>query len=185
MARSATRDEVIAAARQVAATHPDRTVWIGIDGCGGAGKSTLARDIVATVDRAVMISIDDFWGPSVPEWDWQRFRGEVLTPLSAGRDARYMEWDWHDDVPGPEHDVAAGSVVVVEGVSATRVEAGVPWDLTVWVDTPKPVRLERALERDGPDLMHRWFDDWIPSEERYVAEQHPQERADLVVPGTE
>ena len=108
----------------------------------------------------------------------------ALTPLRDERDARYMEWNWDDDVPGPFHDVRAGSVVVVEGVSATRAETGVPWDLTVWVETPKEVRLERALERDGPGLMHRWHDDWIPSEERYFAELRPRERVDFIVPGT-
>jgi len=33
--------------------------------------------------------------------------------------------------------------------------------------------------------MARWFDDWIPSEQAYIAAQRPQERVDLVVSGTE
>jgi uridine kinase len=61
----------------------------------------------------------------------------------------------------------------------------VPWTLQVWVDTPRAMRLERALARDGAAMMSRWLDNWIPSEDAYVARERPQERVDLIVPGTE
>jgi uridine kinase len=79
--------------------------------------------------------------------------------------------------------VPAGRIVVVEGVSSTRAEAGVPWDLTIWVDAPRDVRLNRALERDGPGMLRRWLDDWIPSEQRYAARENPRDRVDLIVSG--
>jgi hypothetical protein len=46
------------------------------------------------------------------------------------------------------------------------------------------VRLARALERDGDGMLHRWLDDWIPSEEAYAARERPQERLDFIVSGT-
>jgi uridine kinase len=180
MPRPATRAEVIAA---VAALAPTRTSWIGIDGFGGAGKTTLAAAVAAAVPDVAVVHVDDFWGPSIAEWDWTRFREQVVTPLLAGRDARYQEWDWDVDRGGPWHSLPAGRRVVVEGVSATRAEAGVPWDLTVWVETPRETRLARALERDGPAAMARWHDEWIPSELAYAARQRPQQRVDLVVDG--
>jgi cytidylate kinase len=73
---------------------------------------------------------------------------------------------------------------VVEGVSSTRAELGAPWDLTVWVDAPREVRLRRARERDGAAMQRRWLDDWLPSEEAYAAREHPQDRVDLIVNGT-
>jgi uridine kinase len=180
----ASRSEVLAAVRRVADLSPERTVFIGIDGFGGAGKSSLADAIVAEIARASVVRVDDFWGPNIAEWDWDRFREQLLGPLLAGRPARYQIWNWADDLAGEWVDLPPGRVVVVEGVSSTRAAAGVPWDLTVWVEAPRAVRLQRALDRDGPELMRRWLEDWMPSEEAYAARERPQERVDLHVSGT-
>jgi len=180
----ASTGDVLAAVGRLAEQHTDRSVFIGIDGFGGAGKSTLADAIAGAVGRAVVVRVDDFWGPSIAEWDWHRFREQLLEPLLAGRPARYQVWNWVDDVGGDWTELPPGCVVVVEGVSSTRAEAGVPWDLTVWVEAPREVRLARALERDGPDLMRRWLDDWMPSEQRYAEREVPQQRVDLVVDGS-
>ena len=176
MPRRVTRDEALAA---IAALPRDRTVLVGVDGYGGAGKTSFA----ASVPDCVVVHIDDFAAPSVPEWDWDRFRVQVLLPLLSGRPARYQRWDWDSDRGAEWHDVPTGRVVVVEGVSSTRVEVGAPWDLTIWVDAPERVRLTRALERDGPQLLARWLDEWLPSENAYVARENPMARVDLVVSG--
>ena len=77
-----------------------------------------------------------------------------------------------------------GGPVVVEGVSATDVRLGVPWDVTLWVDVPRPSGERRIrARRDGPELLDRWLTDWMPSEEAYAAAQRPRERVDAVVEG--
>jgi uridine kinase len=131
----------------------------------------------------VVVHIDDFWGPHIAEWDWDRFEAQVAAPLRAGRPAHYQRWNWDADAGAEWHDVAPGRVVVVEGVSATRAEVSVPWAVRVWVEAPRDVRLRRALERDGPRLVTRWLEDWMPSEEAYIARDAPAARADLVVDG--
>lgn len=177
--------EAVQEIRDAAARRPGVTTWIGVDGPGGSGKSTFAARVAAAVERAVVVPVDDFSGPNVLEWDWQRLHREVVEPILAGRAGRYQAWDWSVDAPGEWHDVPAGAVVIVEGVSATRTEAQVPWTLQVWVDTPREIRLDRALARDGAAMMARWHEHWIPSEEAYMARERPQERVDLVVSGTE
>ncbi|SHF52047.1 Uridine kinase [Jatrophihabitans endophyticus] len=162
----------------------ERTRWVGIDGFGAAGKSTLADWLAGVVPAATVVRVDDFAGPRVAEWDWRRLQRQLVDPLVTGRRARYQRWDWATDRGAEWHDVAPGGVVLVEGVSATRRELIVPWDVTVWVDTPEPTRLDRALRRDGPELMSRWRDDWIPSERAYAERERPWERVDLVVAGT-
>jgi uridine kinase len=179
----ATGAAVVEAVARVAATRDGRTCWVGIDGCGGAGKSTLAADIAVTVADVVVVHIDDFAGPRIAEWDWQRFDAQLVQPLLAGRPARYQRWDWDRDEGAEWHDVLPGAVVVVEGVSSTRREVRAPWALTVWVEASREVRLARALERDGAAMMPRWLEQWMPSEDAYVAREHPQQRVDLVVSG--
>lgn len=183
MPRRVTQAAAVAAVAALGAL--ERTVWVGVDGTGAAGKSTLASRIAAAVARVSVVRVDDFAGPRVREWDWYRFRAQVVLPLLAGRPARYQRWDWDRDIGAEWHDVPVGRIVLIEGVSSTRDEVGVPWDLTVWVETPRDVRLARARERDGAELLATWLDCWLPSEERYIKRQAPQQRVDLIVSGTE
>jgi uridine kinase len=183
-ARRVRAAEAVAEIAVISAERLGSTIFVGIDGCGGAGKSTFAARVSSSVPRASVVHVDDFAGPRVPEWDWARFREQVLLPLLAGRPARYQRWDWDRDEGAEWHDVAVGGLVVVEGVSSTRHEVGAPWALTVWVDAPREVRLERALARDGPVLLERWHNVWQPSEDAYVARENPLTRVDLVVSGT-
>jgi uridine kinase len=156
------------------------TRWVGVDGKGATGKTTLAALIAAALPGSVMVQIDDFARPDVQGWERDRFVRQVLKPLLAGRPGRYQRWDFDRNMGAEWHTVPFGVPVVVEGVSATDERLGVPWDFTIWVELPYEVRLARALERDGPERMDRWLDDWMPSEDAYEAAQRPQDRVDLV-----
>ncbi|HEY5981351.1 MAG TPA: uridine kinase [Microlunatus sp.] len=156
------------------------TRWVGIDGFGASGKTTLATWIADALPRSVVIHNDDFARPDLPGWDRDRFEEQVLEPLLAGRPGRYQRWDFEADVGAEWHTVDVGVPVIVEGVSATDARLPVPWDITIWVDVPVGVRRARIAERDGPALRERWLTDWIPMEEAYAAAQRPWERVDLV-----
>lgn len=160
------------------------TVLVAIDGRGGAGKSYLAAWLAGHLEADV-IHIDDFGRPGRPydAWDWDRFRAQVLDPLLADGLARYQRYDWNADRLAEWVDVRLGGVVIAEGVSVTRTELGDPWDVTVWVEAPYDLRLERGVERDGEAMRETWTNHWMPEEDRYVREERPHERADFVVLG--
>jgi uridine kinase len=176
-------DEAVAAVRS-ALDGLSGTRWVGIDGLGASGKTTLAARIAAVLPGAAVVHIDDFARPDLHGWERDRFVAQVLEPLLADRPARYQRWDWAADVGAEWHQVPTGVPVIVEGVSSTDVRLGVPWDLTLWVEVTYDERWRRIVARDGPDRLDRWRDDWLPSEEAYVVAQHPQERADLIVLGS-
>jgi len=157
------------------------TRWVGIDGKGAAGKTTLAGAVAEALADAVVVHVDDFARPSVETWERDRFVAQVLAPLAAGRPARYERWDWGSDASAGWAEVPAGVPVVVEGVSSTDVRLGVPWDVTLWVEVPDEVRLARALERDGEAMREQWVERWMPAEDAYEAAQRPQDRVDAVV----
>lgn len=157
------------------------TTWVGVDGLGASGKSTLAGQIAAGLARAVVVPVDDFAHPDVPTWQRDRFVAEVLTPLLAGRPGRYRPADLVTGALGPVREVPVGVPVVVEGVSATDVRLEVPWDVTLWLEVPEPVRRRRIAERDPAELLERWRTDWWPQERAYVLAQRPAERVDAVV----
>jgi uridine kinase len=156
------------------------TRWIGVDGKGATGKTSLATRIAAVLPGSVIVHIDDFARPDLRGWERDRFVHQILQPLLAGQPGRYERWDFDRNVGAEWHTVPVGVPVVVEGVSATDVRLGVPWDFTIWIEVPYETRLARILERDGPAMMDRWLTDWMPSEDAYEEEQRPQDRVDLV-----
>jgi uridine kinase len=173
-------------------TRPDRAVLVGIDGRGGAGKSTFARALAAELSEAAVVEFDDFYRPSAARlppgdpdvggnFEWRRLRDQVLLPLSRGEAARYQRYDWGSDSMAEWHDVPARGVVVIDGNYSTREELRGLYDFRIWVDAPHDVRLARGLERGGLNTRERWLEEWMPEEERYLAAQDPRRFADLVI----
>ena len=151
------------------------TRWVGIDGFGAAGKSTLAREVAAALPGSVVVAVDDFGRAGIRGWDRDLFTAQVLQPLLAGRAARYQRWDLETDSGADWVEVRPGVPVIIEGVSATDERLAVPWDVTLWLDVSAEVRWQRILERD-PERLERWRTDWLPSEQAYAAAQDPMAR---------
>ncbi|MDQ1481995.1 MAG: hypothetical protein QOF35_71 [Actinomycetota bacterium] len=170
-------------------TSGSGTRWVGIDGKGASGKTTLAAQLAVAWREAhpdalcgpAVIHVDDFARPDLRGWDRDRFMAQVRDPLLAGRTARYLCWDFDTDSPVGWVEVEPGGPVIVEGVSSTDIRLAIPWDVTIWVDVPRELRLRRALARDGEVMRERWLTDWMPSEDDYEREQRPQRRVDLIV----
>jgi uridine kinase len=171
---------VVAAIRAWTSPADMRTRVIAVDGPGGAGKSTLAAYLARELD-AVVVSTDDFasWDNPI-DW-WPELINKVLAPLAAGRKARYTPTSWGGP---PKSDVVIepGGTVVLEGVSASR-EAFRPYlAYSIWIETPRDLRLRRGLARDGEGARDDW-DRWMAEEDAYVEGEQPAEHVDVVLPG--
>jgi uridine kinase len=152
---------------------------VGIGGRGGAGKSTLARRFVG----AQIVGTDEFWNGS--DFELSRLHAEVIVPLRDGRAARYAGFDWAAGRPYPEERIAEPhGVVVIEGVCALHRDFRDAYDLRIWVEAPRDVRLARGVARDGEDSRERWETVWMPREDAYVERDDPVSSAHLVVDGS-
>jgi uridine kinase len=178
-----------------------KTVLVAIDGLGGSGKSYLAASLANEMQphRDGPVSIvhgDDFFLPSAcrssgtvaekpigGDFDWRRLRKQVLDPLRRDRDARYQVYDWDRDALTAWRTIPHGAIVVVEGVYTLRPELRALYDLHIWVECPRHIRLARGIARDGERARARWEEDWMPSEDRYVAECEPAASADMIFDG--
>lgn len=143
---------------------------IGIDGLGGAGKTTISAQISDTLaDRGIPVTIlhiDDFIHPrcvryrdDVPEWkcyyDLQWNYTTLLELIAAfRRDGTYCckvslynkDEDGYDT---QEIHIPENGVLLVEGVFLQRPELSGLFDAVIWLDVPESVRLCRVLRRDG------------------------------------
>ena len=72
-------------------------------------------------------------------------------------------------------------VVLVEGVYSFRPELRRYYDFSIMVTTPQDERLRRWKQRGDPDEQ---IERWRASEDLYFESTHPEEAAEMVVPGT-
>jgi len=183
--------EIIAKLEAVA----KRPYLVGIDGLGGAGKSTLAAMLQQELTDFVVVHNDDFYqvldealrARLNPEqgyrryFDWQRLRHQVLIPLSAGRAAYYERFDWPTGQLAEAIQVAPSSIIAVEGVYSTRPELRDYYDLTIWVETSDAERARRLDERN--ENSHAWMGRWAAAENYYVESQQPHRQVHVTVVG--
>jgi uridine kinase len=156
-----------------------RLYLVGIGGHGGAGKTTLARRFVG----AQIVSTDEFWNGT--DFELTRLRREVVDPLLAGADVRFHGFDWAAQRPfDDERVVKPEGVVVVEGVCALHRMLRDAYDLRIWVEAPREVRLARGVARDGEEARRTWEEVWMPGEDRYVERDDPVSAAHVVVDGS-
>ncbi len=153
-------------------------VLVGIGGRGGAGKTTLAR----AIPGAQVVPTDAFWNGE--GFDLARLRREVLEPLGRGEAARYGAYDWASRTQGGERTVEPHGVVVIEGVCALHRMFRDAYDVRIWVEAPRDVRLARGVARDGEAARAEWEERWMPSEDRYVERDDPVPSAHVVVDGS-
>jgi uridine kinase len=174
-----------------------RPVTVGIDGQGGAGKSTLARELAQNLTLSVeIVHGDDFYSDTsaheksllTPEegyenyFDWRRLQSEVIRSTHDGtRTLRYQRYDWNVAGMGEWTESPMPDVVIIEGVFALRPELRNDFNITVFVRTSESTRLLRQRRR-GENSMF-WINRWTAASEFYVTKEAPWEWVDFLLAG--
>jgi uridine kinase len=179
---SPTLSGVVEAIRASCAPAGVETRIVAIDGPGGAGKSSIANLLAKELDAPV-IHTDDFasWANPV-DW-WPELIAYALKPLAAGKPARYLPSSWGGE-PREPVEIAPSAFVVLEGVTASRRAFRPYLAYSIWIETPRELRLKRGLERDGEQARAQW-EDWMEAEDRYIERERPAQHADCVLSGDE
>jgi uridine kinase len=170
-------------------------ILIGIDGCGGSGKSTFAAELSEFLEAAPIIQIDDFYKTSQErnriinpisigwQFDWQRLETEVLRPLTTRGYAEYQRYDWKIDRLVEKRIIRAESPIIIEGIYILRPELLPYYDIRLWIECAKEIRLQRGIERDGEQARSQWEDDWMKEEEKYILACSPHIHAGKIING--
>jgi len=157
---------------------------VALDGRSGAGKSSLARRLVAAWPgrgRVQLVALDDVY----PGWDGlaagvEYARQRILSPHARGLVGVWERWDWETGSRAEAYAVDPSLPLVVEGAGLLTPEVARLADVSVWVDAPLPSRKARALGRDGDTYRPHWAR-WAAQEDRHLAAHDPAGLADLVL----
>jgi uridine kinase len=188
--------------------HPERIVRVAIDGVDGAGKTTLADALGATLfahGRAVIrASVDDFHHPQAvryargrysPEgyyldaYDYCAFRRLLLDPLSPGGSGQYVarHFDQPNDTPFSVEvrQAAPAAALIVDGVFLHRPELESYWDLSIWLKVAREISVPRGAKRGpgfgSPDPDAPANRRYVESQKRYFEQCAPEQQADIVI----
>jgi uridine kinase len=164
----------------------DKLFVIAVDGCGGAGKSTLCQALAQQVELwapTQVIKLDDFYRPLSAQqqqqlsrleaqqayFSTQTFLKQMLMPLTQGLSISYKPYAWLDGESEVEVRLHGRGLVIIDGVfSYSRCLR--PWvDMSVFIDTPLQLRKQRLLARPQPST------DWVPHWQQTEAWHHQHE----------
>lgn len=173
-----TFDVILSAIRRAGDERSGSPLLIAVDGAAGSGKSTLAKNLAEQIDDSTLIHLDDFhdWNDD-SNWTLSTFAERALKPLLAGLTSKHQRYDWPTDTLGEWFEIPAAGVAIVEGVTTLRPDLRKFWNVSVWVDCPRELRLQRGIERDGEEMRSKWVDEWMPGEDRYISHDRPAEAA--------
>ncbi|WP_051571731.1 uridine kinase family protein [Cryptosporangium arvum] len=183
--RATTAPEVVERLRAASPGVVGRPRVIGVDGRGGAGKTTLAERLGDAAGHSAVVHTDDVaWNHACFDWGGLLLE-HVVKPLHRGEAVRFRPEAWAAHGRPGEIMVPAGcDFVWIEGTGIVRAELA-PWlDASIYVqgDLDEQERLLVARDGDSPEhreQVARWLDEELP----FLRREQPWARATLVVAG--
>lgn len=174
-------------------------ILVAIDGFGGAGKSSLARALIAEIGGARHIEFDWFHFPRDQvqadiRFDFERFKEEVVNPFYEGSSElqiRKYNWGYLADKPEEleKDSVRLGgvSILIVEGVMTLHEQLSEVIDLKIWVGADAKESRKRGIKRDiheyglkEENVIPAWKE-WADWENKCLQLDDRRKRADLVI----
>lgn len=153
-------------------------VIVAIDGQCTSGKTTLASQLETLYDCNVFHMDDFFLRPEQRtahrfaevggNIDYERFQQEVLIPLQTRLPFSYRPFDCSTFTLADPVSVMPKKLNIIEGTYSHHPYFGDPYDLKLMLQVEEAIQRQRVLQR--PAFLHkRFFEEWIPMENRYFA----------------
>ena len=183
-----------------------RPTIVGVGGCSGSGKITLARELALQLS-ATLFPLDFYYRDlshlSLERRDHYNFdhpdsleHDLIVAHVASLRERRSIDrptydFSTHSRVPGVTEHITPTEFILVEGILALHYGDLLPlFDFTVYVDAPHHVCLRRRIDRDvrergrTEESVRQQFEIYaMPMADEYVLPS--RRRASLTVDGTE
>ncbi len=167
----------------------NRRVIVAIEGGSASGKTTLAA-MLEKVYGCTVFHMDDFFlrpeqrtaarfaelGGNV---DRERFLSEVLIPISEGKPVCYRPFDCSRQMLGEPVTATLGRLMVVEGAYSMHPQLAKYYDISIFLDISEEFQRERIKKRNSPEHAKRFFEEWIPLENKYFHGLNIRNKCDI------
>jgi len=207
-----TRDELLSILTdRITELKLNRPVLAAFDGIDGAGKTTLADELVPWLEQrgrpVIRASVDGFHRPRVERYnrgplspvgyyedsfDYPFLIERFLRPLREFREpvtAVTAKFDFLSDSEALriKTDIARNTVVLFDGVFLLRPELVNYWDLKVFLEIDFETSWKRGVARDGSwmgsqDVARQKYESrYSPGQQIYFAKVRPWSVADIII----
>lgn len=137
---------------------------VAIDGRSGSGKTTVASELSSKIPSSKVVHTDEF----------DLYQG------TSSIDRLIKE-----EVMPHKTSQASSNLLILEGIFSHDAKLQQYLDFKIWVDVDREIGFKRGLARDiafnGHDNSEKWLNYWLPLEDKYITEQNPQIKADIVI----
>ena len=99
--------------------------------------------------------------------DYERFFEEVLLPLCARKPFSYRPFSCASMSLADPASVVPKQLNIVEGAYSMHPALRSCYDLSVFLKIDPQSQADRIRLRNGPEMLKRFLDEWIPLEKRY------------------
>ena len=169
----------------------EKNVVVAIEGGSASGKTTLSK-MLEEIYNCTIFHMDDFFlrpeqrtakryaeiGGNV---DRERFFDEVLTPLSKNQPVEYRKFDCSTMSIAPAVKIVPKRLTIIEGAYSMHPYFSEYYDISVFLDISSELQKKRIEKRNTPQMATRFFNEWIPLENKYFDKTQIKERSDISV----
>jgi uridine kinase len=179
---------------------------VGIDGLGGAGKTTFVKKLKQQLDsrnyEVIVLHIDNYivertkryktgheeWYEYYHlQWDIRLMETELFKKLHT--DSNHLTLPFYentnDTILPKQITVRPGSIILIEGIFIQRTEWRDYFDFVIFVDCDQEVRVNRVLNRDTyigdyKIRLEKYKKRYWVAEEYYIKNENPLGKADYI-----
>ena len=155
-----------------------------IDGPAGAGKTTLAQEIVTTFGYGEIIHCDDLyngWEDALTPTLERTIIEGIINPIQSSEPVQYMKYDWIAGRYSERITVPATPLIILEGVGCALPSVASAAQLSIWMDIPVELGLERVLKRDGTHIQKEMLT-WIARQQEFFSQNQNRANCTLHLP---
>lgn len=184
-------NDLIQIIKQNMVVERTRPFVVAIDGMSASGKTTLGELLHKEFPESNLFHMDDYFlqphqrteerlaevGGNV---DYERFMDEIILHLDD-KDGLYChKFDCQTQLLGSEIYVPWKPLVIIEGAYSQHPYFGEPYNLRIFFEISTEEQKKRILKRNGPEMLKRFVNEWIPKENAYFKYYQIKEKSGLL-----